>query len=77
MIKKTCRYHSPAFNWKVALAAIKGERKIAQLADQFRIHVSQVSEWKEQRPAGAADLFEARDGAKPSATEIDVNSLHA
>ena len=77
MTKKTRRNHSPAFKSKVALAALRGEKTIAQLADQFGIHVSQVSDWKEQLLAGAADLFEARGGAKPSAPEIDVKSLHA
>ena len=77
MTKRTRRNHSPAFKAKVALAALKGEKTIAQLADQFGIHVSQVSDWKEQLLAGAADLFEARGGGKPSAPEIDVKSLHA
>ena len=43
MTKRTRRNHSPAFKAKVALAAIKGERTIAQLADQFDIHVSQIT----------------------------------
>ena len=77
MTKKTRRNHSPAFKSKVALAALRGEKTIAQLADQFGIHVSQVSDWKEQLLAGAADLFEARGSAKPLAPEIDVKSLHA
>ena len=77
MTKKTRRNHSPAFKSKVALAALKGEKTIAQLADQFGIHVSQVSDWKEQLLAGASDLFEARGGAKTAAPEIDVKSLHA
>ena len=77
MTKKTRRNHSPAFKSKVALAALKGEKTIAQLADQFGIHVSQVSDWKEQLLAGAVDLFEVRGGAKTAAPEIDVKSLHA
>ena len=48
MTKRTRRNHSPAFKAKVALAAIKGERTIAQLSDQFNIHVSQITTWKEQ-----------------------------
>jgi transposase-like protein len=47
------RNHSPAFKAKVALAAIKSERTIAQLADQFDIHVSQITAWKDQLQAGA------------------------
>ena len=48
MTKRTRRNHSPAFKAKVALAAIKSERTIAQLADQFDIHVSQITAWKDQ-----------------------------
>ncbi|MFZ0569382.1 MAG: transposase, partial [Rhodomicrobium sp.] len=40
------RNHSPAFKAKVALAAIKGERTIAQLADQFDVHPNQITAWK-------------------------------
>ena len=43
MMKRTRRNHSPAFKAKVVLGAIKSERTIAQLADQFDIHVSQIT----------------------------------
>jgi transposase len=77
MTKRTRRNHSAAFKAKVALAAIKGERTIAQLADQFDIHVSQITTWKDQLQAGAVDVFEMGGSAKPSAPEIDIKSLHA
>jgi transposase len=54
MTKRARRNHSPAFKAKVALAAIKSERTIAQLADQFDIHVSQITAWKDQLQAGSA-----------------------
>ena len=76
MTKRTRRNHSPAFKAKVALAAIKGERTITQLADQFDIHVSQITTWKEQLQAGAVDVFDAGTSGK-SAPEIDIKSLHA
>jgi transposase len=77
MTKRTRRNHSSAFKAKVALAALKGERTIAQLADQFDVHVSQVTTWKDQLQAGAIDVFEAGPGAKPAAPEVDIKSLHA
>jgi len=77
MTKRTRRNHSAAFKAKVTLAAIKGERTIAQLADQFDIHVSQITTWKDQLQAGAVDVFEMGGSAKPSAPEIDIKSLHA
>jgi transposase len=62
----------------VALAAIKGERTITQLAEQFDIHVSQITAWKEQLQEGAADVFAAAGvGGKSSTPQVDVKSLHA
>ncbi|MFZ0571552.1 MAG: transposase, partial [Rhodomicrobium sp.] len=46
MSRRPRRNHSPAFKAKVALAAIKGERTIAQLADQFDVHPNQITAWK-------------------------------
>ena len=77
MTKRTRRNHSPAFKAKVALAAIKGERTIAQLADEFDIHVSQITTWKEQLQEGAADVFGEGVGGKAAGPAIDVKSLHA
>ena len=77
MTKRTRRNHSPAFKAKVALAAIKGDRTIQQLSDQFAVHVSQISIWKEQLQGCAADIFETRASGKPAAPEIDLKALHA
>ena len=77
MTKRTRRNHAPAFKAKVALAAIKGEKTIAQLADQFGVHVSQITQWKEQLLAGAADVFDGGTSARPQVPEVDLKSLHA
>ena len=77
MTKRTRRNHSPAFKAKVALAAIKSERTIAQLADQFDIHVSQITAWKDQLQGAAADVFATSGNGKSATPEIDIKSLHA
>ena len=77
MTKRTRRNHSPALKAKVALAAIKSERTIAQLADQFDIHVSQITAWKDQLQAGAVDVFAMVGHGKPATPEVDLKSLHA
>jgi transposase len=76
MTKRTRRNHSPAFEAKVALAAIKSERTIAQLADQFDIHVSQITAWKDQLQAGAVDVFATFGNGKSPTPEVDIKSLH-
>jgi transposase-like protein len=48
MKKRARRNHSSAFKAKVALAAIKGDRTLAQLSEQFDVHPNQITAWKDQ-----------------------------
>ena len=76
MSKRPRRNHSPAFKAKVALAAVKGEKTLAELAQQFDVHPNQITQWKAQLLDGAADVFGAeKAGAAPS--PVDVKTLHA
>ena len=45
MTRRPPRNHTPAFKAKVALAAIKGERTVAELAQQFDVHANQITQW--------------------------------
>ncbi len=75
MQRRPRRNHTPAFKAKVALAAVKGDRTLAQLAEQFDVHPNQITSWKAQLEDGAADVFGPSVGASPPA--VDVKSLHA
>ena len=75
MSRRPRRNHTPAFKAKVALAAVKGDRTIAQLAEQFDVHPNQVTSWKAQLEGGAADVFGPGGGVAEPA--VDVKSLHA
>ena len=77
MSKRTRRTHTPAFKAKVALAAIKGDRTLAQLAEQFDVHPNQVTSPKAQLEGGAADVFGPGSGSAATQPAIDVKSLHA
>jgi len=77
MTKRTRRNHSPAFKAKVALAAIKGDRTLAQLSEQYDVHVNQITTWKAQLEGNAADIFGSGGCAAPQAPAVDVKSLHA
>ena len=78
MTKRARRNHTPAFKAKVALAAIKGEMTLAQLAEHFDVHPNQITAWKALLQEGAADVFGAgSDGGGPAQPTIDVKSLHA
>ena len=69
------RNHTAAFKAQVALAAIKGDRTLAQLAEQFDVHANQITSWKAQLENGAADVF--GPGGGQAVPAIDVKSLHA
>ena len=75
MSKRPRRNHSPAFKAKVALAAVRGEKTLAELAQQYDVHPNLINQWRSRLLEGAADVF----GAEPAATEpvIDVTVLHA
>jgi transposase len=61
----------------MALAAIKGDRTLAQLAEQFDVHPNQVTSWKAQLEGGAADVFGPGGGHAMAPPAVDVKSLHA
>ncbi len=75
MSRRARRNHTPAFKAKVALAAVKGDRTLAQLAEQFDVHPNQITSWKAQLEGGAADVF--GPGNATPLPAIDVKSLHA
>ena len=77
MSRRPRRNHSPAFKAKVALAAIKGDRTLAQLAEQFDVHPNQITSWKAQLEGGAADVFGPGSGNGAAHPAVDVKSLHA
>ena len=77
MSRRPRRNHSAAFKAKVAIAAIKGERTIAQIAEQFDVHPNQVTTWKTQLEGGAADVFGDGHGPTDASSFVDVKSLHA
>ena len=77
MKKRARRNHSPVFKAKVALAAIKGDRTLAQLSEQFDVHANQITDWKDQLVELAADVFERGSSGKASAPAVDIKAPHA
>ena len=76
MTRRTRRNHTPAFKAKVALAAIKGEKTLAELAQLHDVHPTQITAWKAQLEGGASGVF-GPDSAALATPAIDVKSLHA
>ena len=74
-MRRPRRNHSPEFKAKVALAALKGEKTLAELSEQFDVHPNQITTWKGELLEKAAQVF---NGGKPSTEPpVDVKTLHA
>ena len=62
-MKRTRRNHSPTFKAKIALQAIRGDKTLAELAQQHQVHATQIGAWKQQLLEHAAELF--ANGQRP------------
>ena len=75
MAKRPRRNHSPQFKAKVALAALRGEQTMAELAQKFDVHPNQITQWKTQLLERSAEVFEGGNHSKEP--PVDLKILHA
>lgn len=70
-MKRPRRNHTAVFKAKVAMAALRGDKTLAELAQMFDVHANQITTWKTQLQERAKDSFEtaaerSERGAGPS-----------
>lgn len=74
MTRRKRRNHSPTFKAQVAVAALKGDKTLAELAQQFEVDPNQITDWKSQLVERAAQVF---GETGPTVPEPDFKTLHA
>jgi transposase len=75
MSRRPRRTHTATFKAKVALAALKGDKTLAELAEQFDVHPNQITDWKTRLQEGAVGVF-GEEKAEPEA-KVDVTRMQA
>lgn len=75
-MSKTRRTHSPALKAKVALAAVRGDKTVTELAQQFQVHPNQIQTWKKQLLDSAAEIFQ-KGSAQATDQSATIKELHA
>lgn len=72
--RRTRRVFNPEFKAKVALAALREDKTLAQLCQQYELHPNQISDWKRQLLSRAAEIF---DSGQTAQQPVDLAPLHA
>lgn len=61
----------------MALAAVRGEQTLSELAQQFDVHANLIKQWRDQLLEGAMDVLDAGKSARAEEPVVDVKTLHA
>ena len=76
-MRRPRRNHSAKFKSKVALAALKGDKTMVELSEQFDVHVNQITEWKNQLLKQAENVFLTQSERRAAEPGPSVKDLQA
>jgi transposase-like protein len=74
MARRKRRNHAPGFKAQVAIAALKGDKTLAELAQQYDVHPNQIADWKTQLLERSSEVF---GDSKAKADEPDIKTMQA
>ncbi|MDT0499301.1 IS3 family transposase, partial [Algiphilus sp. W345] len=77
MMKRPRRNHTAAFKAKVAMAALKGDKTLVELAQQYDVHANQITDWKTRLQQRAKDMFETAAERTQRQTGPSVKDMQA
>ena len=76
-MRRKRRNHSSEFKAKVALAAVRGDKTLSELAAQFDVHPNQIQDWRKRLIEGAGEVFSRGPDKGAEVSEEQVKALHA
>ena len=71
------RNHAPDFKAKVALAAMSGNKTVAELSTEYGVHQTQINRWVKQLKDNASEVFSSGNQPAERRLEKDIQKLHA
>jgi len=66
-----------SFKKKVALAALRGDRTLQDLAAHYQVHPNQISQWKKQAISGLDGIFDSKSDRRARDMDGEIKELHA
>lgn len=76
-MRRPRRNHTAAFKAKVAMAALKGDKTLVELSQQYDVHANQITQWKTQLQQRAKDMFETAAERAQQQTGPSVKDMQA
>jgi len=77
MKRRQRKQYNADFKARVALAALKSEKTVNELAGHYEVHPNQVSTWKRQAVDGLGGIFSGRAEKASADRESEIHELHA